>query len=147
MTERNKAGDPPGSDDFRAAVDQVVDSSVPDYKGDDTQPIVRIAHTIIQYAIRDGASEIHVEPHPRAGVVVRFRIDNVLHEMMKLPQEVHRGLVARYKQMAEMAVEEQSVPQDGRIAISHQGKDYDVRVHSEPNPLGENVVLAISARP
>jgi type IV pilus assembly protein PilB len=108
----------------------------------DEAPIIRIAHTIIQQAVRDGASDIHVEPD-RRGLRIRFRIDGVLHEVMHLPKHIHPPLVSRYKIMSEMNIAERRIPQDGRIGISHQGKDYDLRVSCLPTLLGEKIVMRI----
>jgi type IV pilus assembly protein PilB len=108
----------------------------------DEAPIIRIAHTVIQQAVRDGASDIHVEPD-RTGVRIRFRIDGVLHEMMRLPRHIHPPLISRYKIMAEMNIAERRIPQDGRIGIAHQGKDYDLRVSCLPTLIGEKIVMRI----
>jgi type IV pilus assembly protein PilB len=105
-------------------------------------PIVRIAHTIIQQAVKDGASDIHVEPS-RRNVRIRFRIDGVLQEVMTLPLHIHPPLISRYKIMSDMNIAERRVPQDGRIAITHQGKDYDLRVSCLPTLLGEKIVMRI----
>jgi len=105
-------------------------------------PIIRIAHTIIQQAVKDAASDIHIEPGIN-NVRVRYRIDGVLHEMMKMPKHIHPPLVSRYKIMADMNIAERRVPQDGRIAISHGGKDFDLRVNCLPTLLGEKIVMRI----
>ena len=105
-------------------------------------PIIRIAHTIIQQAVRDDASDIHVEPGLNK-VRVRYRIDGVLHEVMKLPKHIHPPLISRYKIMSEMNIAERRVPQDGRIPISFGGKDYDLRVNCLPTLLGEKIVMRI----
>jgi type IV pilus assembly protein PilB len=108
----------------------------------DEAPIIRIAHTVIQQAVRDQASDIHVEPD-RNGVRIRFRIDGVLHEMMRLPKHIHPPLISRYKIMADLNIAERRIPQDGRIGISHLGKDYDLRVSCLPTLLGEKIVMRI----
>jgi type IV pilus assembly protein PilB len=105
-------------------------------------PIIRIAHTVIQQAVKDGASDIHVEPGQR-GLRIRFRIDGVLHEVMHLPKHIHPPLVSRFKIMSEMNIAERRIPQDGRIGITHQGKDFDLRVSCLPTLLGEKIVMRI----
>ncbi|MDO8588168.1 MAG: ATPase, T2SS/T4P/T4SS family [Armatimonadota bacterium] len=105
-------------------------------------PIIRIAHTVILQAIRDGASDIHVEPD-RRGVRVRYRIDGVLHETMSVPKYIQAPLISRLKIMAEMNIAERRVPQDGRIPIRHEGKDYDMRVSCLPTIYGEKIVMRI----
>jgi type IV pilus assembly protein PilB len=105
-------------------------------------PIIKITKVIIQRAIQERASDIHVEPM-RKGVRVRYRIDGVLHEVLPLPRYVHAPLVSRLKIMAEMNIAERRVPQDGRIHIRHGENDYDLRVSSIPTTLGEKVVMRI----
>jgi type IV pilus assembly protein PilB len=117
---------------------------------DHNSPIVRIAHTIIQQAIIDEASELQVLPRPD-GVAVRFRLpaglprENAgeLHEVMKLPKHLERNLIARYKLMSDMEIEPEGVPQTGRIAITHAGRDYDFEVRCRPTPEGEQIVMEI----
>jgi type IV pilus assembly protein PilB len=135
--------------DFQHAISQVQNrgADVGDDAGTDEDvvnaaPIIRIAHTVIQQAVKDGASDIHVEPSLN-NVRVRYRIDGVLHEVMKLPKHIHPPLVSRYKIMAEMNIAERRVPQDGRIAVSHGGKDFDLRVSCLPTLLGEKIVMRI----
>ena len=105
-------------------------------------PIIKITKVIIQRAIAERASDIHVEPM-RKGVRVRYRIDGVLHEVLPLPRYVHAPLVSRLKIMAEMNIAERRVPQDGRIHIRHGDKDYDLRVSAIPTTLGEKIVMRI----
>ena len=113
-----------------------------DYQDADEAPIIRIVNTILMYAIRDGASDIHVEPQ-RKGVRIRYRIDGVLHEQMKVPQYVLNPLISRIKIMADMNIAERRVPQDGRIHIKMQEKEYDMRVNTCPTAFGEKVVMRI----
>lgn len=105
-------------------------------------PIIRIASTIIQQAIRDAASDIHVEPDKRT-VRVRYRIDGVLHEVMPLPKYIDKPLVSRYKILAGMDIAERRIPQDGRIPIRTDNKDYDLRVSCLPTVNGEKIVMRI----
>jgi len=105
-------------------------------------PIIKITKVIIQRAIAERASDIHVEPM-RKGVRVRYRIDGVLHEVLPLPRYVHAPLISRLKIMAEMNIAERRVPQDGRIHIRHGDKDYDLRVSAIPTTLGEKIVMRI----
>jgi type IV pilus assembly protein PilB len=111
-------------------------------KAADDAPIVRLANTIIQQAIKERASDIHIEPD-RKGVRVRYRIDGVLHETMTMPNYIKMPLTARYKIMAEMNIAERRVPQDGRIGIRFDNKNYDLRVSCLPNLHGEKVVMRI----
>jgi type IV pilus assembly protein PilB len=105
-------------------------------------PIIRLANALIQQAIVDRASDIHIEPQQR-GVRVRYRIDGVLHETMTVPKNLQAPLISRYKIMADMNIAERRLPQDGRIEIRHSGKEYDLRVSSIPTPWGEKIVMRI----
>jgi type IV pilus assembly protein PilB len=97
------------------------------------------------YALKDGASDIHIEPQAK-GVRIRYRIDGVLHEQMKVPQYVLNPLISRIKIMAEMNIAERRVPQDGRIKLTMQGKEYDMRVNTCPTVWGEKVVMRVLDR-
>ena len=108
----------------------------------DEAPIIRIAKIVIQRAVQERASDIHVEPG-REGVRVRYRIDGVLHEILTLPGYVHAPLISRLKIMGNMNIAERRVPQDGRIHIRHMGEDYDLRVSTIPTTLGEKCVMRI----
>lgn len=105
-------------------------------------PIIRIAHAVIQQAVSAGASDIHIEPGNR-NVRIRYRVDGVLHESMQLPKHIHPPLISRFKIMSDMNIAERRVPQDGRIGINYQGKDYDLRVSCLPTLLGEKIVMRI----
>ncbi|MBX3114010.1 MAG: Flp pilus assembly complex ATPase component TadA [Fimbriimonadaceae bacterium] len=105
-------------------------------------PIIKLANAVIQTAIVDRASDIHVEPQQRA-VRVRYRIDGVLMEAMTVPKNLQAPMISRLKIMAEMNIAERRVPQDGRIEVRHQGKEFDLRVSSIPTPFGEKIVMRI----
>ena len=105
-------------------------------------PIVRLANTILQQAIKEKASDIHMEPDKR-GLRVRYRVDGVLHETMTMPSYIKMPLTARYKILSEMNIAERRVPQDGRIAISYESKPYDLRVSCLPTLHGEKIVMRI----
>lgn len=108
----------------------------------DEAPIIRIAKVIIQKAVTERASDIHIEP-ARNGVRVRYRIDGILHEVMRLPKYVHAPLLSRFKIMSGMNIAERRVPQDGRIHIRHAAKDYDLRASVIPTTNGEKAVMRI----
>jgi len=105
-------------------------------------PIIKLSNALIQQAIQDRASDIHVEPQQRA-VRVRYRIDGVLLEAMTVPKNLQAPLISRLKIMAEMNIAERRVPQDGRIEVRNAGKEYDLRVSSIPTPQGEKIVMRI----
>jgi len=99
-----------------------------------------VVNVIIQQAIKDRASDIHVEPD-RRGVRIRYRIDGVLHEVMRVPKYVHAPLVSRIKIMSDMNIAERRLPQDGRIHVKVQGRTVDLRVSTAPFVRGEKCVI------
>jgi type IV pilus assembly protein PilB len=105
-------------------------------------PIIKLANALIQQAIADRASDIHVEPQQRS-VRIRYRIDGVLIEAMTVPRNLMAPLVSRLKIMSDMNIAERRVPQDGRIEVRHGGKEFDLRVSSIPTPWGEKIVMRI----
>ncbi len=105
-------------------------------------PIIKLANALIQQAIADRASDIHVEPQQRS-VRVRYRIDGVLIEAMTVPRNLMAPLISRLKIMADMNIAERRIPQDGRIEVRHTAKEYDLRVSSVPTPFGEKIVMRI----
>ncbi|HUV03740.1 MAG TPA: ATPase, T2SS/T4P/T4SS family [Armatimonadota bacterium] len=108
----------------------------------DQAPIIRVANTIIQQAIRVAGSDIHIEPDRRQ-VRVRYRVDGVLHEEMTIPKYIQAPLISRFKIMAEMNIAERRIPQDGRIPVRLDNKDYDLRVSCLPTIYGEKIVCRI----
>jgi type IV pilus assembly protein PilB len=105
-------------------------------------PIIKLANALIQQAILDRASDIHVEPQQRS-VRVRYRVDGVLSEAMTVPRNLMAPLISRLKIMADMNIAERRIPQDGRIEVRNQGKEFDLRVSSIPTPFGEKIVMRI----
>lgn len=105
-------------------------------------PIVRMVNLIISQAIVDKASDIHIEPEARA-VRVRYRVDGVLHEVMSTPKHIQAPMVSRLKIMASMDIAERRVPLDGKIHLTHEGKEYDLRVSTIPTVHGEKTVMRI----
>ncbi len=108
----------------------------------DEAPIIKIAKVLIQRAIQERASDIHVEPY-KDRVRIRYRIDGVLHDIMQLPKYVHAPLISRFKIMSNMNIAERRVPQDGRIHVRHAQQDYDLRVSVIPTTIGEKCVMRI----
>lgn len=108
-------------------------------------PTIKIASTILRYAIDGNASDIHIEPTP-AGVKVRYRVDGDLHTSVILPASTHRALVARIKVLASIRLDEQRKPQDGRFSASIDNRQIDFRVSTFPSTSGEKVVLRILDR-
>ncbi|MFP5308305.1 MAG: GspE/PulE family protein [Actinomycetes bacterium] len=105
-------------------------------------PIVKFVNLLITQAVNDGASDIHIEPGER-DIRVRYRIDGVLHEVMRSPKSIQSGVISRLKIMAEVDIAERRIPQDGRIALSVGGKGIDLRFSTLPTVYGEKVVMRI----
>ena len=108
----------------------------------DDAPAIRLINGIIAEAVRQGVSDIHVEPY-ESGLVVRMRVDGVLRETLRMPAHVAPVIVSRIKVMARLDIAERRVPQDGRISLTLAGKMLDVRVSTLPSRAGERVVLRI----
>lgn len=109
------------------------------------ESIQRLVHAQIVEAIQRGASDIHIVPE-RESTVVRLRIDGVLHEAVHLPHYHHAPLVNQWKTMADLSVAERRVPQEGRIPVRHEGRDFDLRVTVLPTLYGERVTARILDR-
>src|SRR5207253_6137787 len=105
-------------------------------------PIVKFVNLLINQAVNDRASDIHVEPTEH-DLRIRFRIDGVLHEVMRSPRSIQAGVVSRLKVMAEINIAERRIPQDGRIGMKVAGRPIDLRVATLPTVYGEKVVMRI----
>jgi len=108
----------------------------------DDAPVVRLANLVIRQAIRDKASDIHIQPEVNR-VRIRYRIDGILHDTMSVPKKVQAPLVSRIKVMADMDIAEKRAPQDGRISLTLGAREYDFRVSTNPGVQGEKVVMRI----
>ncbi|MGC2517517.1 MAG: type II secretion system ATPase GspE [Burkholderiales bacterium] len=111
-------------------------------ESEDDAPIVRLLNALFSQAVRDGASDIHIEPF-ETRTVVRFRIDGVLRDVLEPPQAAHGVIVSRVKIMAHLDIAEKRMPQDGRIALRLAGRPVDVRVSCLPTAHGERVVMRL----
>ncbi|NCU42304.1 MAG: type II/IV secretion system protein [Candidatus Moranbacteria bacterium] len=105
-------------------------------------PVVRIVDTLLKHAIIQQASDIHIEPTEKE-VVVRYRIDGILHDAMNLPRKVIQGIVARIKVLADLKLDEHRLPQDGRFKIQNQEYKISFRVSILPVFDGEKVVMRL----
>ncbi|MXW52758.1 MAG: type II secretion system protein GspE [Gammaproteobacteria bacterium] len=105
-------------------------------------PVIRLINALLTEAIRELASDIHIETFPES-VVVRFRIDGVLREIVRLQPSLSPLLVSRIKVMARLDIAEKRVPQDGRTSLRIAGRELDVRVSVMPTASGERVVLRL----
>ncbi len=111
-------------------------------ESDDDAPIIRLINALITEAIKENASDIHVEPF-ETRLSIRFRIDGVLREVIEPPRQVAALLVSRIKVMARLDIAEKRLPQDGRIALRIAGRPVDIRVSTLPSGHGERVVLRL----
>jgi type IV pilus assembly protein PilB len=112
-------------------------------KASEDAPVVKLVNLILTDAIKKKASDIHVEPYEKS-FRVRYRIDGVLHEVMKPPLKLKNALTSRIKIMSEMDISERRLPQDGRIKIKLPGgKDMDYRVNCLPTLFGEKICLRL----
>jgi type IV pilus assembly protein PilB len=108
-------------------------------------PTIKIASTILRFAIDGRASDIHIEPQQN-GVRVRYRVDGDLHTSVILPLSTHRALTARIKVLASIRLDERRKPQDGRFSASIDGRGIDFRVSTFPSYYGEKIVIRILDR-
>ena len=111
-------------------------------EGDDDAPIIRLINALLSEAIKEEASDIHIETYEKQ-LVVRFRVDGVLKEVLKPNRKLSSLLVSRIKVMARLDIAEKRVPQDGRISLRIGGRAVDVRVSTMPSSHGERVVLRL----
>ncbi len=126
---------------------EIVENTQPDdYTGIDDMaaesPVINMVNSIIQRAVHDKASDIHIEPSQKK-CRVRFRIDGLLYEVMAPRIELHPALVSRLKVMANLDIAERRMPQDGRIQVHTQGRSVDLRFSSLPGMYGEKIVLRV----
>ena len=105
-------------------------------------PVIKLANLILVQAVKDRASDVHIEPFEKA-LRLRYRIDGVLMDATPPPKQMQLALVSRFKIMSSLDIAERRLPQDGRMRIRVGGKDYDLRVSIMPTVHGEKVVLRL----
>ena len=108
----------------------------------DDAPVIRLINALLTQALRDGASDIHIEPF-ETRLVVRLRIDGTLRDLIEPVRALHAAIVSRVKIMAQLDIAEKRLPQDGRMTLRLAGKPIDVRVSTIPTGHGERVVLRL----
>lgn len=109
---------------------------------DDEAPIIRLVNTLLFRAVKQKASDIHIEPFER-DVKVRFRINGILYDIMSPPKRAQNAIISRIKIMSQLNIAEKRIPQDGRIRIKIAGKDIDIRVSTVPTAHGESSVMRL----
>ncbi|MFH1652665.1 MAG: type II secretion system ATPase GspE [Pseudomonadota bacterium] len=122
------------ADEFNEPVD-LLDAS-------DEAPIIRLVNTLLFRAVKQKASDIHVEPFERE-FMIRFRINGILYDVMRPPKRAQNSIISRIKVMSQLNIAEKRMPQDGRIRIKIAGKDIDIRVSTIPTAHGESVVMRL----
>ena len=127
--------------DASEAAGDALDADLPDVAVEDA-PIVKLVTLLLTQAVGDRASDVHIEPSER-DVRIRFRVDGVLHEVMRSPKNIQSGLISRLKIMADINIAEKRVPQDGRVSLRVGGKQLDLRLATLPTVHGEKVVIRI----
>ena len=105
-------------------------------------PIIKLVNLLVAGAIKDRASDIHVEPYS-GSLKIRYRIDGILYDILNLPRRIQSPLVSRIKIMAKLNIAEKRLPQDGRIEIKIADRLVDIRVSVIPTAFGERVVLRL----
>lgn len=122
------------ADDFNEPVDLL--------DADDEAPIIRLVNSLLFRAVKQKASDIHVEPFERE-LKIRFRINGILYDIMTPPKRAQNSIISRVKVMSQLNIAEKRIPQDGRIRIKIAGKDIDIRVSTIPTAHGESVVMRL----
>ncbi len=105
-------------------------------------PVVKLVNLIISKAVKERASDIHIEPEAK-GLLVRNRIDGILREAYNLPKGLSRALASRIKVLSNLDIAESRRPQDGKISLKVEGRNLDIRVSTFPTVHGENIVMRL----
>jgi general secretion pathway protein E len=114
-------------------------------ESDDAAPVIRLVNGLLSQAVKDRASDIHIEPF-ESDLVVRFRVDGMLYDVINPPKHVQSAITSRVKVMSGLNIAEKRLPQDGRIRLRIAGRDIDVRVSTIPTAFGERIVLRLLDR-
>jgi general secretion pathway protein E len=113
--------------------------------GEDDAPVIKLVNSLLFRAVKEKASDIHVEPYEK-DLVVRFRIDGILFDIFKPPKKLQNAITSRIKVMANLNIAEKRLPQDGRIPLKVGGKDIDIRLSTVPTAFGERLVMRLQDR-
>jgi general secretion pathway protein E len=114
-------------------------------EADDAAPIIKLVNGLLSQAVKDRASDIHIEVFEQ-DLVVRFRVDGMLYDVLSPPKRFHPAITSRVKVMSGLNIAEKRLPQDGRIRIRIAGRDIDIRVSVIPTAFGERIVLRLLDR-
>ncbi|MES3039437.1 MAG: type II secretion system ATPase GspE [Bdellovibrionota bacterium] len=113
--------------------------------GEDDAPVIKLVNSLLFRAVKEKASDIHLEPYEK-DMVVRFRMDGVLYDIFKPPKKLQNAITSRIKVMANLNIAEKRLPQDGRIPLKVGGKDIDIRLSTVPTGFGERLVMRLQDR-
>lgn len=113
--------------------------------GEDDAPVIKLVNSLLFRAVKEKASDIHLEPYEK-DMVVRFRIDGILYDIFKPPKKLQNAITSRVKVMANLNIAEKRLPQDGRIPLKVGGKDIDIRLSTVPTSHGERLVMRLQDR-
>lgn len=113
--------------------------------GEDDAPVIKLVNSLLFRAVKEKASDIHLEPYEK-DMVVRFRIDGILSDVFKPPKKLQNAITSRIKVMANLNIAEKRLPQDGRIPLKLGGKDIDIRLSCVPTAFGERLVMRLQDR-
>lgn len=113
--------------------------------GEDDAPVIKLVNSLMFRAVKEKASDIHIEPYEK-DMVVRFRIDGILFDIFKPPKKLQNAITSRIKVMANLNIAEKRLPQDGRIPLKVGGKDIDIRLSTVPTSHGERLVMRLQDR-
>lgn len=105
-------------------------------------PIAKIVNSILEFAVKSRASDVHIEPQ-ETRTRVRYRIDGILNEKLTLPKSIHDSLISRIKILSQMKIDERRIPQDGRFSFRIGDEEVDLRVSTLPTVFGEKVVMRL----
>ncbi|MDA1317126.1 MAG: GspE/PulE family protein [bacterium] len=137
------------SPEVEEAIAQVASKEVPEDKKEvqnltslSNAPIAKIVNTILEFAMKSRASDVHIEPNEMK-TRIRYRVDGILQEKLSLPASIHESLVSRIKILSQMKIDEKRVPQDGRFNFTSDNEEIDLRVSSLPTVFGEKVVMRL----
>ncbi len=112
---------------------------------EDSAPVIKLVNTLLFKAVKERASDIHIEPYEKE-LVVRFRVDGALYSVFKPPKSLQNAIISRIKIMGDLNIAEKRLPQDGQIHLRLAGKDIEIRLSSIPTPFGERLVLRLQDR-
>ncbi|MBQ9492351.1 MAG: type II/IV secretion system protein [Oscillibacter sp.] len=134
--EAAASGETSATQDLNFVTTQLGDDSV------NSAPTIRLVNSMIERAIQERASDIHIEPR-ESGLYVRMRIDGVMQEILTVPKDIQSSVISRIKIMSAMDIAERRIPQDGRFNVQMKEKSVDLRVSTLPTVFGEKIVLRL----